>query len=285
MTDTATDKPSSNKSKPIHAIVRDFLGRPASSETLGQRVILQYYASRANRQGQFNPGYELIHRDTGLGRTTIDKANKHFKSLGILDWKKGWGNRATGANKGQSNLYALDPKALTARMSQAYVLGILALMVLHGVALPPENSSTTTLGSSTTTLGSSTTTVVEPKSKHVRASLVEEQANKRASLKESENQKAGRSFFEDVNPSQVGHDAKRDNAIFIATAQPQESTQSGTSVANVNNTPNAPEKLYWSRGKAFTFTAPETWTEKLTSRQLDYYGNPADRAIILELTR
>ena len=189
---TSSTSPSKQQSKPkpLHAIVRDFLGRPNSPETLAQRCLLQNYASRADKHGRCNPGYELIRKDTSLKHSAVNKANNHFQRLGVLSWLKGWGNKATGV-KGQSNLYTLNPEALETRTAEAYLLGIVSTMAAHGVPFP--DASTSALGASisacdasTSVLGVSTSARAEPKHPAIEeSSLLKVQANIRASIKEN----------------------------------------------------------------------------------------------------
>jgi hypothetical protein len=180
-------KNSTQSRKPITAIVRDYLGRKGATETLAQRVLLGNYASRANskKQWQFNPGFDLIKSDTGLGHTTICEANAYFKGLGILDWQKGSGNRF---GVRQSNLYQLNPSRLeelsrtSSRTStEAEVLEVVALP-LDGVELPPDVPSTSTSRSRTSTENG---TSPEESAKCVhKKKHIEEQANQRASIEE-----------------------------------------------------------------------------------------------------
>lgn len=181
---TPTSSNPAQKRKPVTAIVRDFLGRNGAPETQAQRNLLQYYASRARKEGWCNPGHDLITHDTGIGHYTIDKANAHFRTLGVLSWKKGWGNRYIG-EKGKSNLYQLD-------LERMELLTFLSTGNLVKLALPLSlvstatlKSSTATPESSTATLSSSTLQQVAPKVQAFEVTSVEEQARKRNSKSKS----------------------------------------------------------------------------------------------------
>lgn len=163
------------KQKPLTAIVRDFLGRKSSAETKAQRQLLQYYASRCRKEAWCNPGHELITSDTGIGHFTIDKANAHFRELGVLSWKKGWGNRYS-RGKGKSNLYQLhiDRMELLTFLSTATLVDL--ALPLSQVRTATLKLSTATSEVSTATLSSSTLQQVAAKVQAFEVSSYEEQA-------------------------------------------------------------------------------------------------------------
>lgn len=90
----------------LQIAVTEFLGRPDSNETPKQRKLLYYYASIADSDGRFSASLPKIMKATGLKRTVLKAANRRFHDLGILQWRRGWGNRATG-DSGEPNKYHL----------------------------------------------------------------------------------------------------------------------------------------------------------------------------------
>ena len=76
--------------------------------------VLLALARYANEQGVCYPSHDRLLDDTGYGtKTTIVNALKHWKSVGVLKWKKGWGN----AHGRRSNVYQFDYDAMVALAS------------------------------------------------------------------------------------------------------------------------------------------------------------------------
>jgi hypothetical protein len=147
-------------------LVRDFLGRKGRTETQGQQNLLRYYASR-NSEGRFNPGMDLIEADTGLCQQTVSRFNNYFKALGILDWKRGWGNDSGS----QSNLYQLNAQTLQE-------LSTTPVSVVPTIVPSIVISSTTHPIRSTTHFDVSTTPVGVPKNQALEESSNKNQARK-----------------------------------------------------------------------------------------------------------
>ncbi|MGC2182302.1 MAG: helix-turn-helix domain-containing protein [Terriglobales bacterium] len=61
--------------------------------SLATKLLLVFLASRANGTGNSWYGYAAIGRQTGLSIATINRATRHLKKLGILDWDKGYRNQ------------------------------------------------------------------------------------------------------------------------------------------------------------------------------------------------
>jgi hypothetical protein len=75
------------------------------------RHILLALARYANEHGVCYPSHDRLLDDTGYGtKTTIVNALKHWKSVGVLKWKKGWGN----SHGRRSNVYQFDYDAMVA---------------------------------------------------------------------------------------------------------------------------------------------------------------------------
>jgi hypothetical protein len=73
------------------------------------RHVLLALARYADKQGVCYPSHDRLLDDTGYGtKTTIVNALKHWKSVGVLNWKKGWGN----AHGRRSNVYQFDYNAM-----------------------------------------------------------------------------------------------------------------------------------------------------------------------------
>jgi hypothetical protein len=69
------------------------------------RHVLLALARYANEHGICYPSHARLLDDTGYGtKTTIVNALKHWKSVGVLKWRKGWGN----AHGKRSNVYQFD---------------------------------------------------------------------------------------------------------------------------------------------------------------------------------
>ena len=69
------------------------------------RHVLLALARYANEHGVCYPSHHRLLDDTGYGtKTTIVNALKHWKGVGVLKWKKGWGN----AHGRRSNVYQFD---------------------------------------------------------------------------------------------------------------------------------------------------------------------------------
>jgi|HubBroStandDraft_3_1064219.scaffolds.fasta_scaffold54317_2 hypothetical protein len=57
------------------------------------RHVLVTLADHANRDGVCYPSYDLLLAETAYtSKQTITGALKHWKNVGVLKWKKGWGN-------------------------------------------------------------------------------------------------------------------------------------------------------------------------------------------------
>jgi hypothetical protein len=79
------------------------------------RHVLLTLADYADTKGSCYPGYETLMADTGYtSDRTITAALTHWKSTGILSWKKGWGNR----HKQVPNVYQFHEDVMEARIEQ-----------------------------------------------------------------------------------------------------------------------------------------------------------------------
>ncbi len=202
-------------------LVRDFLGRAGRTETQGQQNLLRYYSAR-NNKGQFNPGMELIERDTGLCQQTITEFNSYFRRLGILTWKKGYKNAHM--DKGVSNLYQLDSgklQELTARANSSTTgTGVVLEESSTTGFRPSTTGSTTGSDSSTTGKPGSTTPVAVPKNQALKESSISKESN----IKESSNEVGG---SEELLPDSL--------LGSLYKEQPQNPTTSDGHLFNSNN--------------------------------------------------
>jgi CRP-like cAMP-binding protein len=68
-------------------------------------LILRYLAKGANDAGRHYVSRATMSADCGLSFDTFNRTLKYLKSLGILSWKKGFGNQYSDVNV--ANTYQL----------------------------------------------------------------------------------------------------------------------------------------------------------------------------------
>jgi hypothetical protein len=79
------------------------------------RHVLITLADHANRDGVCYPSYDLLLAETAYtSKQTITGALKYWKNVGVLKWKKGWGN----SHERKSNEYQFNEAAMEALITQ-----------------------------------------------------------------------------------------------------------------------------------------------------------------------
>lgn len=81
-------------------------------------AILIHLANHANHEGVCFPSHALLRKETRYSKRTIVSALNHWKSVGVLSWKCGWGNAHV--PKGRANTYQFHEEVMENLASAIY---------------------------------------------------------------------------------------------------------------------------------------------------------------------